>query len=43
MTINAMLNSRHMPGADVVFDVADALGVKADDLRGPKKLPKKSA
>lgn len=44
MTINNLLNGRHMPGADVVFDVADALGVTADELRGRHgKKSRKSA
>lgn len=33
MTINNLINGRHMPGADVVFDVADALEVTVDALR----------
>lgn len=42
MTINDLVNGRTVPGADLVFAVADALGVSADDLRG-KRTSKKTA
>lgn len=43
MTINNLLNGKHMPGADVLFDVCDALGVTVEEIRPPQKKSKKSA
>lgn len=42
MTINDLVNGRTIPGADLIFSVADALGVSTDELRG-KKTSRKSA
>ena len=43
MTINHLINSRHMPGADLLFDVADALGVSTDDLRARREPKQKKS
>lgn len=40
MTINSLVNGNHMPGFEVVFRVAQVLGISLDDLAKKTKAKK---